>query len=228
MALSFVMIPLYILIAAMKKTFFLIRHGQKVLKVKNPPLSDLGQKQAVAVACFLTSFQIEQLYSSPLIRTMQTAKQISERLGLPIKKEELLKERVSWGDNPDQSNEDFIKMWRHAYVDRHYCPKVGDSSFNAGERLRTALVKNGEGKFERIAFVTHAGIMTDFLLNTFSETCLKEIANDFYQKYDKSIHEASVTTLEYDTDSNTFELKKLSDVSFFTPELIIKKHSILP
>jgi probable phosphoglycerate mutase len=59
----------------MKETFYLVRHGQKAGGV-NPPLSELGVRQAQAAAEFLTSFPIQSIIVSPLLRTRQTAEYI--------------------------------------------------------------------------------------------------------------------------------------------------------
>ena len=68
---------------------FLVRHGQDLDNSRslingrrNPPLSELGRSQALAVAEKLRSELISSIYTSPLQRANQTASIISERLSI--------------------------------------------------------------------------------------------------------------------------------------------------
>ena len=68
---------------------YLIRHGQstnnegKHPRVADPPLTDIGVEQARWVGESLKGEGITRLYCSPMLRTLQTAQCISERLDLP-------------------------------------------------------------------------------------------------------------------------------------------------
>src|SRR4030042_167577 len=62
----------------------LIRHGETAFNVSNifrgrldVPLNDTGQKQAEMLAEYLTDWQIEAVYTSPLKRAMQTAEPVA-------------------------------------------------------------------------------------------------------------------------------------------------------
>lgn len=67
---------------------FLIRHGATASNEKVPyilqgsgingPLSETGQRQAAAASQFLSSANLDAIYSSPLIRAQQTAEAIAE------------------------------------------------------------------------------------------------------------------------------------------------------
>lgn len=72
-------------------TIYLVRHGE----YENPhylfpgrgpgfPLSDLGRRQVAVVADYMRSRHITALYSSPVLRTRQTAEIISAAVSLPI------------------------------------------------------------------------------------------------------------------------------------------------
>jgi broad specificity phosphatase PhoE len=71
--------------------FLLVRHGytewiEKELLhgISDQPLSEFGFKQAELTARFLKNTRIDRIYSSPLLRTMQTAEKISETSGIPV------------------------------------------------------------------------------------------------------------------------------------------------
>ena len=71
---------------------FLVRHGETpwnrdnlIMDRSNPSLSTLGQVQAKALGRVLGQLDdVEAIYSSPLARTMETAKAISLPLGFPV------------------------------------------------------------------------------------------------------------------------------------------------
>ncbi len=67
----------------------LVRHGQSIGNVvqedmPDPQLTDLGRRQAVQVAEFLSRFFITQIFASPLIRCLATAQPLARALGIPI------------------------------------------------------------------------------------------------------------------------------------------------
>ena len=68
---------------------YLIRHGQstnnegKLPRSADPPLTDIGLEQARCVGESLKDEGITRLYSSPMLRTLQTAQIISDIIDLP-------------------------------------------------------------------------------------------------------------------------------------------------
>ncbi len=90
----------------MKKTFYLVRHGQtewnkigRIQGLTDIPLSDFGQKQAGDIAKHLlkVGVPISYIYTSPLKRASMTADIISEKIGINVNKSPFLKE-VCFGD----------------------------------------------------------------------------------------------------------------------------------
>ncbi|MDD5449465.1 MAG: histidine phosphatase family protein, partial [Candidatus Omnitrophica bacterium] len=93
---------------------YLIRHGESTWNRENriqgnsdPGLSALGRSQAVILAKGFKKMQIDRLYSSPLARSIQTARPIAQALGLKIIRREHLKE-IGLGEwenkTPDEIN----------------------------------------------------------------------------------------------------------------------------
>lgn len=69
--------------------FYLVRHGESAWNAENRlcgrsdvPLSEVGRQQAMSLAARLTAIPFEALYSSPLQRALETARLISEAVGL--------------------------------------------------------------------------------------------------------------------------------------------------
>jgi probable phosphoglycerate mutase len=85
-------------------TFLLVRHAQHDYRVDalagrlpNIHLSGEGQKQAGRLAQTLASLPVRAVYSSPLERTRDTARQIADCFDLPVQLSEALNE-IDFGD----------------------------------------------------------------------------------------------------------------------------------
>lgn len=70
---------------------FLVRHGRTALNADgrlrghlDPPLDDVGQREAAAVAAQLSQWRIVKILSSPLLRALQTAAAIAETTQVPV------------------------------------------------------------------------------------------------------------------------------------------------
>ena len=145
------------------------------------------------------------------MRTFQTAEQIGKALGIKVETSDLLKERVNWGDDPSQSFDEFTKMWIRSSQNRNWQPPVGDSSYNCGKRLQK-LIENLMSEFDtHIVLVTHGGIISDFLRNTFQPEELNQFIPNFVTPLDDNIKETSITTLVRKDDK--YILRKLGDVT---------------
>ena len=77
----------------------IIRHGRTQANKEGRigcwddiPLDEVGEKQVEKAATYLERLDIEAIYSSPILRTMQTSQIISNHLHLPVNQNEGLKE----------------------------------------------------------------------------------------------------------------------------------------
>lgn len=192
------------------KYFYLIRHGEKKKTQSDPPLSPTGRRQAKLTAKYLSQFPINAIFSSPMKRTVQTAAEIGKFLEIPVSLAPLLRERVNWGDDPNQSFIDFLAMWQQASMHRDWQPPVGDSSLQAGNRLISFLDSLLLHQAEHLVVVTHGGIITDLLRNLFDESYLNTHIADFSSTLDENIKECSITILEKDKLNNNVRLIKLA------------------
>jgi len=64
------------------RTIFLVRHADKVSDDTDAPLSDLGLLRAACLAGMLADAQIQQIFTSDLRRTQQTAAPLAEKMHL--------------------------------------------------------------------------------------------------------------------------------------------------
>lgn len=95
---------------------YLIRHGLTEANkhsifqgITDNPLSKIGLNQALQTSEYLYTKKIGKIYSSPLKRTISTAKPLSEKLNLKIEIENCLKE-INCGDWEGKSVEKIRKQ----------------------------------------------------------------------------------------------------------------------
>jgi broad specificity phosphatase PhoE len=80
-------------------TIFLARHGESDWNAANRfqghsdrPLTEFGRRQAEALAEAVAAEQVDMIYSSPLIRALDTARIVAARTGLDVVEDEDLRE----------------------------------------------------------------------------------------------------------------------------------------
>ncbi len=158
---------------------YLIRHGQSAGNAEGrfgghgpTPLSDLGVQQAERTANVLAKEGIDVIYSSDLVRAVQTAEPLAKLLDIPINTSEAFRERnvgVLQGLTFDESKRDHPKDY-YALINRNINHVITDGESyrqllkRITSELRTIL-RTHQG--ERIAIVSHTGAicyLTLFLL----------------------------------------------------------------
>ncbi|MEQ1645085.1 MAG: histidine phosphatase family protein [Pyrinomonadaceae bacterium] len=158
---------------------YLIRHGQSAGNAEGrfgghgpTPLSDLGVKQAERTAKALAKEGINVIYSSDLIRAVQTAEPLAQLLDIPINTSEAFRERnvgVLQGLTFDESRQNYPQDY-YALINRNINHVITD-----GESYRQLLRRiTGELRIilrthqrERVAIFSHTGAicyLTLFLL----------------------------------------------------------------
>jgi broad specificity phosphatase PhoE len=138
---------------------YLVQHGDKERVPGDPGLTDVGREQAVRAGQWLRFIGVSSLYSSPLRRAWQTAEGIASVTGLEIVIDARLRERLNWASG---SLADFHADWSQAERDRDIMPAGGDTSRQAGERLR-AFVMDQSASPGPVAAITHGGVTRDLL-----------------------------------------------------------------
>jgi phosphohistidine phosphatase SixA len=67
-----------------QEAIFLIRHAEQMIDVEDPPLTEVGQKRAMAWAEILEKSGIKAVYTSKKRRTKQTGELIAQALEIPL------------------------------------------------------------------------------------------------------------------------------------------------
>jgi broad specificity phosphatase PhoE len=148
---------------------YLIRHGQSAGNAEGrfgghgpTPLSDLGRDQAERTAKLLAKEGINAIYSSDLLRAVQTAEPLAKMLDLPINKSPAFRERnvgVLEGLTFDESKERFPRDY-YALINRniHHVITDGESYRQLLQRITDELesiIRDNSGR--RLAIFSHTG-----------------------------------------------------------------------
>jgi len=156
---------------------YLIRHGQSAGNAEGrfgghgpTPLSDLGREQAEKTAKILAKEGINVIYTSDLLRAIQTAEPLAKLLNVQIHKSEAFRERhvgVLEGLTFDESKQNFPKDY-YALVNRkvHHVITEGESYRQLLRRSTAKLseiVREHQG--ERIAIFSHTGAICFLILH---------------------------------------------------------------
>jgi probable phosphoglycerate mutase len=159
-------------------TVFLVRHGRTHLTEskrlsgrggENPPLSEQGRDDAARVAKALSQVgssghysylrEVTAVVSSPIARTMETAKIIAEELGVPVEVDDDLAE-ISFGDWDAHTHEEILAKWPQEWENWRgswtVSPPNGESLADFDSRVLAAkqrIVDKYAGK--SVAVVSH-------------------------------------------------------------------------
>jgi broad specificity phosphatase PhoE len=193
-------------------TIYLVRHGDKVIDKGDVSLTPLGITEAQETGKYFLDKNIDLILSSPQKRALQTAEIIQKILKTPpLKVNDILKERINFGDVSNQSYEEFIEMAEKSSLQRDWVLPNGETSLNCGRRMESVIPILALGAFRNIMLVTHGGIIADFLRNAFSKKELNEKFSQFDLKYESAIQTCSITQLE--VDKSGVKLITIGDVS---------------
>ena len=153
---------------------FLVRHGQvssnrdlRYVGSRDEPLTELGRKQAAALAELMAPLPIAEIRSSPLTRAYDTASAIATATGKSVVVEERLREQSygAWeGLSRDEVRErsaddwDLLESWEK---DAQVAPPGGES-LQSGELRALDLVSDlraaaAEDSMPWIVLVSHVG-----------------------------------------------------------------------
>ena len=149
----------------------LIRHGEtdwnRELRFQGQvdvPLNATGHEQALRLGVRLASEAVDRLYSSDLVRTVQTASPAAERLALPGMPDRALREQafgVIDGMSVPDIQRDHPDIWaRWLDFDPDYAPPGGESQREFHDRVMGAMARLAHAHGgERLVIVTHGGVL---------------------------------------------------------------------
>ncbi|MBO5747103.1 MAG: histidine phosphatase family protein [Clostridia bacterium] len=150
---------------------FMVRHGESENNLKklftgwvDSPLTEKGYKEAESIRPFMSQFKFDKVYSSDLIRTVETAKTAlpdCTPVTTPLLREYdvgSLSNKSSI-DCPNQSEQIAV-----AFKNRDYTPFGGENIEIVQERLNKFLKTLEEQDLKNVAVFAHGGIVLTMLL----------------------------------------------------------------
>jgi broad specificity phosphatase PhoE len=120
-------------------------------------------------------------------RTRETADFIGSAVGVPVREDVRLRERMNW--DGAQPFEEFLADWAASVRDRSFVPWTGDSSGQAGERFR-AFLRDVAKEPGPVAVCVHGGVTVDLLRTLLGDQALPP------RLLDEGIPACAITTLE--------------------------------
>ncbi len=169
---------------------YLVRHGQKARWDRSSPLAKKGIEQAKRLGMALENKKIDKIYCSTWLRAKQTLDYLKPYLkGIKIEYTENIREH----DHGElKTREEFDEKLKESGLKEHeYTPKNGENFFDLEKRAQDFLeYLKKDHKKENVLLVSH-GRFLRFLILRALNLPMKEI--QFF-----NLHEASLTTLEFD------------------------------
>lgn len=201
---------------------YLIRHGRQNSSLcnVNVELAKEGFRQAELLGKRLESFKIDELYSSDLIRAVQTAEVVNQF----IHQEHIIRENIreiSFGDMEGKSQEYISEHYKEFKIEQ--MSLTNDIPYPGGECgqdvYNRAIVTIDEiihSNKQNIAVVTHGGVIRALLAGLIG----MEMGKRFL--FGISLENTSITQLIYEKDDNRFYLQRFNDYSHLEtqPELL--------
>lgn len=194
---------------------YLIRHGQtdwnvagKIQGSTDIPLNDTGRKQAACLAKGMEGRRVSRVFSSTLSRAYETAQAIGNSQKVPVHRLRELEE-VNYGDWEGLTMEEIaekypkeLEQWYLSPVE--VAPPGGETQTQVYERCKRAvdlIMGQADGD---VAVVSH-GATVVFLLEYLLQDSRTEEDEDII------VGNASISTIEYDPQTESFTLLQLND-----------------
>lgn len=148
-----------------------VRHGEtdwnvekRIQGLTDIPLNEKGRAQAVAMAFNAAHVSFKAIYSSDLVRAVDTARALAEREGQEVKLLPQLRERnygIFQGITAAEGEQRYPEAYKlYAARDPHYDFETGESLLGFASRVAEAvdwMVRHHAG--QTIAAVTHGGVL---------------------------------------------------------------------
>ena len=209
-----------------KTTVYLIRHSvrfnnqnilqynskqSKTIKSEKIILSVEGEKRAEILSNEKELQNLDVVFTSNCVRTLQTAKYVLEKQNLKVNIDERFDERIS-----GIPNDNIVKdWWVKQYLDKNYKTEGGESQEEVRQRFSEAfyeLLNNNKGK--RIAIFSHGYAITFFLMTwcKFEYNGERDDFKFFFNNkiiYNKKINAPEVFKLEFDENNEIIDIKNI-------------------
>lgn len=201
---------------------YFIRHGRQCSQLCNVDvaLSEEGIRQAELTGVRLEGYGIEALYTSNMVRAVQTGEIINRHLAVTQKVYRGLRE-TEFGDMEGLTDEELHRKYADFYRERDRF--VEDLPYPGGENGEQCFRRmipdimdiirecEREGK-KTIAIVSHGGAIRCFLAGILGMDMARRL------QFVKTMENCSITEVDYDSKWDRFYIERVNDYSHLEPE----------
>ncbi|MCQ6559264.1 histidine phosphatase family protein [Paenibacillus mendelii] len=138
------------------KTLYIVRHCQAEGQAADAPLTAAGLQQADQLAEFLLDRDIQHILSSPYERATKSIEPLARKLGVDVRLEDRLTERVL--SNPNHP--EWRERLRRTYDDLDLCYEGGESSRTAMTRAIAVVDEALNSAYDNILIVSHGNLIS--------------------------------------------------------------------
>ncbi|WP_143318960.1 histidine phosphatase family protein [Clostridium sp. HBUAS56010] len=192
-------------------TIYLIRHGRQSSKLcnVNAGLAEEGFLQAGMLGERLLNKHIDAVYSSDLIRAVQTAKEANRYWKVPHMIRPELRE-ISFGDMEGMTDQDIAVTFREfkkeqARMERDLPYPGGECAADVIKRAMPVLKDIVKCGHQNVAVVTHGGVIRAVV------AALLHMDPKDYRILGNSLENCSITELHFMEASETFLVERFND-----------------
>ncbi|OGG87720.1 hypothetical protein A2592_03285 [Candidatus Kaiserbacteria bacterium RIFOXYD1_FULL_42_15] len=204
---------------------YLVRHGATLANIENrvqsfeEPLSELGSKQAEALAERCSHLEFETLIASDMLRTRETASFISEKTDHEIILEPLFREITRPAKFEGLSRDSieyqtFLADELKHMDDPNWNYFEGELFASVSKRALDALAYL-ENRQEKSLLVVSHGLFLRYLVATVLTE--KNLTTDIWHHLSQTMqmHNTGITILKRDIETNTWSLRTWNDHAHF-------------
>jgi probable phosphoglycerate mutase len=164
----------------------LVRHARPVridtgLAPADPELTELGHRQAKAMAAWLAEEAFDAIYVSPMVRARQTAEPLEQMLGIRAEVVDAVQEYDAMENHyiPMEDLKADKSEWR-TFVAEQATKDMSDFADLVNGALETMI---GDHRGQRVAVVCHGGV-----INVWAARVLGTSSRMFFEPHYTSIH----------------------------------------
>lgn len=140
----------------MEKRVYVVRHCEAEGQPSEAPLTEMGFRQAAALAQFFIEEKVDRIISSPFLRAVQSIEPTATRKGVQMETDDRLAERIL----STQVLDDWLVKLEATFVNLELKFAGGESSREAMNRIVSVVEEILEGEAVDTLIVTHGNLMS--------------------------------------------------------------------
>lgn len=196
---------------------YLIRHGRQnsPLCNVNVPLAEEGRRQAALMAERLKNVPLEAVWSSDLIRAVETAEIAGEIWQIPHIVRPGIRE-ISFGKMEGMADEEIVKVYGDFLAEKKKMERDipypgGECSEDVVQRALPVLLEMAGKDYGHVAVVTHGGVIRSLLCYFLGVDYGKN------RLFASHLENCSITEVDWNREENRFYVNRINDYAHLEP-----------